>query len=226
MGVQSVAWSPDGGSWPAAPMTTRCGCGTRRRAACASRLEGHTEVGPACGVVAGRQRLLASGSGDNTVRLWERQRAARARSRATPVWSTSVAWSPDGAALASGSYDNTVRLWERDGPRALALEGHTKGVRSVAWSPDGSGGQRLRGQHGAAVGAATGREARLGGHDDWVTACGVVAGRRPVASGSDDNTVRLWDVATCRPPASSRATLLGSSGWRGRRRAAAGHGLR
>jgi WD40 repeat protein len=55
---------------------------------------------------------LASGSNDNTVRLWD---VARRTSLATLTGHTdsvhSVAFSPDGSTLASGSGDGTVRLW-------------------------------------------------------------------------------------------------------------------
>jgi len=55
--------------------------------------------------------MLASGSADNTVRLWDMHTAQaihilQGHTRAVQ----SVAWSPDGM-LASGSYDDTVRLW-------------------------------------------------------------------------------------------------------------------
>src|SRR6266480_1221419 len=57
--------------------------------------------------------LLASGSGDNTVRLWDAVTgAAKHTLKGHTSWVTSVAFSPDGALLASGSGYNTVRLWD------------------------------------------------------------------------------------------------------------------
>jgi WD40 repeat protein len=115
-------------------------------------------------------RLLASGSEDQTVRLWEvvnpgglntGQSLKTLAGHTHPV--SSVAFSPDGRLLASGSFDHTVRLWEVVNPGGLntgqslqTLAGHTNWVWSVAFSPDG----------------------------------------RLLASGSADATIKLWDVQT------------------------------
>ena len=85
--------------------------------------------------------LLASGSEDNTVRIWDvgnnnRQHVRALRGHTKSVWS--VAWSPDGRTLASASSDGTVRLWNPDnGINFAVLRGHTQQVYCVAWSPDG-----------------------------------------------------------------------------------------
>ena len=86
--------------------------------------------------------LLASGSADNTVRIWDVGDNNNLRHVHTLRGHTnrvgSVAWSPDGRTLASGSSDGTVRLWNPDnGINFAVLRGHTAAVRSVAWSPDG-----------------------------------------------------------------------------------------
>ena len=84
--------------------------------------------------------MFASGSNDNTVRLWD---TVMEMPIATLIGHTatarSVAFSPDGSILASGSYDNTVRLWDAlTGDPIATLTGHTGGVEVVAFSPDGN----------------------------------------------------------------------------------------
>jgi WD40 repeat protein len=61
-------------------------------------------------------RLLASGSADETIKLWD---VASGREVRTLSGHTSrvleVAFSPDGRLLASGSGDETIKLWDISG---------------------------------------------------------------------------------------------------------------
>jgi hypothetical protein len=120
---------------------------------------------------------LASGSSDDTVRLWDvasGQETARLEGHGADV--NSVAFSPDGTRLASGGDDDTVRLWDMaSGQQTARLEGHGDGVGSVAFSPDGT--RLASGRRGSIFGGgdnavhlwdvASGQEtARLEGHGD------------------------------------------------------------
>ncbi|KAJ5719111.1 hypothetical protein N7493_007566 [Penicillium malachiteum] len=145
-------------------------------------------------------RLLASGSFDNTVRLWNittgaLQQTLKGHSR--PV--SSVAFSPDGQLLASGSSDKTVRLWEATtGVLQQTLEGHLDIVWSVVFSPNG---QLLASSSGD-------RTVRLWntvtdtlqqvfkGYSDSVQSVTFSPDSQLLASGSSDQTVWLWELAT------------------------------
>jgi WD40 repeat protein len=58
-------------------------------------------------------KRLASGSLDQTVRLWDAERGQEVltlKGHSDPV--SAVAFSPDGTRLASASWDKTVRIWD------------------------------------------------------------------------------------------------------------------
>ena len=79
---------------------------------CVRRLEGHGDrVRSVCFSPDGKQ--LASGSSDNTVRLWNAETGVRVKTlegHSSAVWSVCFI-SPDGKQVASGSDDRTVRVW-------------------------------------------------------------------------------------------------------------------
>ena len=100
---------------------------------------------------------IASGSDDNTVRLWD---AATGQPIGHPLTGhtdavSSVAFSPDGTRIASGSGDNTVRLWDAatGQPVGDPLTGHTDAVCERGVQPRRHPHRlRQRRRHGAAVG--------------------------------------------------------------------------
>ena len=143
---------------------------------------------------------IASGSADNTIRLWDVDTGSHRRilsGHRSDVYS--VAFSPDGNSIASGSGDRTIRLWDVDtGTHLRTLSGHRSDVYSVAFSPDGnsiasgSGDRTIR-----LWDVDTGAHLRtLSGHRSDVYSVAFSPDGNSIASGSGDNTIRLWDVDT------------------------------
>ncbi|BCR85773.1 WD40 repeat domain-containing protein [Aspergillus chevalieri] len=143
-------------------------------------------------------KQIASGSGDRTIKLWdattgELQNTLTGHSG----WVNVVTFSPDGKQIASGSNDDTVKLWDATtGELQNTLTGHFCGVMSLAFSPDG--------KHIASGcywnirlwDTTTGDlQNKLVGHSGYVNAVAFSPDGKQIASGSDDQTIRLWDVA-------------------------------
>jgi transducin (beta)-like 1 len=118
-----------------------------------SVLEGHTSEVFMCSFNPVTS-LLASGSGDETARIWRvpeglsGRRAASEASRSSVVLRhsspsssvkdvTTLDWSPDGNTLATGSYDGLARIWDSKGQLKATLVKHTAPIFSLKWNRTG-----------------------------------------------------------------------------------------
>ncbi|KAG8731342.1 hypothetical protein FRC11_004447, partial [Ceratobasidium sp. 423] len=151
--------------------------------------------------------LIASGSYDMTIRVWDVAGCLQASTVLTghsgPVYA--VTFSPDATIIASGSSDKTIRLWDSNTMRPIhgPYGGHSSRVSSVAFSPDGTklvsgswdktirvwvvdiGSQRL-----------ADNPLVITGNSDSITCVALSPNGSMVVSGSTDRTIQAWDTRT------------------------------
>ncbi|WP_418006425.1 WD40 repeat domain-containing protein [Nostoc piscinale] len=163
-----------------------------------NRLEGHTDI--VWGIAFSSDgKLLASGSRDQTVKLWRPDGTLLQTLKGHTESVTSVSFSPDGQSLASSSLDKTVQIWQKNPvtgefdlqPAKTLVD--QDWVYCVTYSPDGellATGNRdatvkLWRKDGTLVKV-------LKGHKGWVNWVSFSPDGQLIASASDDRTVKIW----------------------------------
>ncbi len=145
------------------------------------------------------ERLLASGSFDGSVKLWDVESRALLWSGWHTKGTNCLAFSPGGGLLASGGHEATIRLWDPKLGTPLEELPHPGPVLSLAWSPDGrlfaSGGfdGQIRVWERQQSGPATCVQTPEG-HSNWVRGLAFAPDGSRLASASWDGTVKLWEV--------------------------------
>ncbi|CAD5962399.1 putative WD repeat-containing protein all2124 [Planktothrix rubescens] len=140
-------------------------------------------------------KFIASGSDDNTVKLWKLDGTLVDTLKSHESSVIGVAFSPDGKFIASGSADYTVKLWKLDGTLVTTLTGHEDSVRGVAFSPDGkfiaSASDDITVKLWKLDGTLV---TTLTGHERSVRGVAFSPDGKFIASGSADSTVKLWKL--------------------------------
>jgi ribosome assembly protein 4 len=104
---------------------------------CSSTLSGHASP-ILCATFSPTGNMLATGSGDMNVRLWDLNTEMPSHVLKGHVgWVLCVEWEALERKLASGGHDGRVRLWDpvSGQPIGDALKGHSKWIMSLAWEP-------------------------------------------------------------------------------------------
>jgi WD40 repeat protein len=203
-------------------------CRTRESEAFIMILKGH--IGSVnCCTFSPNGKILASGSQDQTVRLWNTETGKEKlvlKGHTDGV--TFCAFSPDSETIASTSGnrkvwlpstsgfipryslggDTCIRLWDvQTGKEKAVLKGHINGVECCAFSPDGR--TLISASEDKTVklwDIQTGKEkVVLAGHTNFVESCVFSPNGKTIASASWDKTIRIWDVQTGK----EKAVLIG-----------------
>ncbi len=193
--VLSVAFSPDGQQLLTGGEDRVVRVWDLRSGDRLSRCEGHTAAVTA--VAWFRDGRVASASLDQSVRVWD-----GATGRQLHCWeghaggARSVAVAPDGNLVLSGGHDRLLRLWDVQlGREAGGLPCPSR-CGAVAFSADGA--LALAGENDGLVRLwdVKGRKELccFSGHGREVTSVAFMPGSRYAASGSLDQTVRLWTL--------------------------------
>ncbi|MCA2509307.1 MULTISPECIES: hypothetical protein [unclassified Microcystis] len=145
-------------------------------------------------------RTLASGSRDNTIKLWNIRTGKEIRTlQGHNSRVSSVSFSRDGKTLASGSDDKTIKLWNVEtGQEIRTFKGHNSIVYSVSFSRDGK--TLASGSDDKTIklwNVETGQEIRtFKGHNGSVFSVSFSPDGKTLATSSGDNTIKLWNVET------------------------------
>ncbi|MEH1871403.1 serine/threonine-protein kinase [Nostoc sp.] len=158
-------------------------------------------------------QILATASDDKTIKLWQVETLEEISTLLGHAHAVkSVAFSPDGQILASGSWDKKIKLWDvNTGREICTITGHQLQVNSVAFSPQGqllasaSFDRTIRlWRIPALESSQTEPQNRpcysllstLSGHAWAVLTVAFSPDGQILATGSDDNTIKLWEVNT------------------------------
>ena len=147
------------------------------------------------------QKILASGSADRSIKLWDAQTGKLLKSlQGHRSWVWGIAISPDSKFLASGSYDHTVKLWDLESGECLqTLLGHPSSVLAVRFSHDGktlfsSGYDKLIKHWHLGTGECLNTWEADSSNRVWAMA--ISPNSQHLAAGGDDTSVKLWDMET------------------------------
>jgi hypothetical protein len=145
-------------------------------------------------------KFLASGSDDNTVKVWEVGSWREVITLRHGDRVRSVSFSPDGKFLASGSKDNTVKVWEVGSWREVTTLRHGDWVDSVTFSPDGKFlASCSSGDHTVKVWmVGNWRQVATLRHPSWVFSVSFSPDNKFLASGSEEGfgIVKVWEVGS------------------------------
>lgn len=200
--VNSVAWSPDGTKIVSASSDGTVQVWNTQTGKTIISKDQRGIIATAAWSPDGK--FIASGGSQKAVQVWN---ASDGRTIATYQGHrgaiSSVAWSLDGKKIASASTDGTVQVWNAlNGDHILTYKGHKGAVNSIAWSPDPYASDTYiasASSDGSVQIWSVTDASRVYTYLGHKAAVNVVSWAdfnfgKTLASGSDDNTVLVWNM--------------------------------
>jgi WD40 repeat protein len=220
--VRSLAYSPDGQTLASGSKDKTIKLWNVNTGKLLQTLKGHSDwVNSVAYSPDGR--TLASGSGDNTIKLWDVNTGNLLQTFTGHFSSVrSVAYSPDGQTVASGSSDKTIKIWQIPASisKAPIQQPQSQVSQPVVSTPPSqyvilmailfsiiTPGLVILPQiyynlyppsptSIANLPSDISLEKTLEGHSDFVNSVAYSPNGQTLASGSDDKTIKLWNVKT------------------------------
>jgi WD40 repeat protein len=155
----------------------------------------------------GEGGILATGSADRTIKLWnlEGKELGTLRGHDSPIWG--LTWSPDGQTIVTAGEHGDIKFWDFKTKRQIfSLNGHHHKVTSISFSPI-SPSPLIKGGNKEMIFATASEDdtvklwnlqgeelATLTGHDEKVTSVSWSPDGQIIAAGSENKTIKLWNV--------------------------------
>jgi serine/threonine protein kinase len=162
-------------------------------------LSGHTENVTVL-AISNDQQLLASGSHDNQVLLWDmvtREMTFALTGHKNMV--RALAFTPNDRYIASAGEDLYIKISDtQTGDEIKTLTGHTQSVNDLVFTSDGT--RLISASADSTINIWDWRSGdilmTLTGHEGFINTIALSPDGKVLASGAADNTIRLWDLST------------------------------
>ncbi|RKU24003.1 hypothetical protein C6503_01930 [Candidatus Poribacteria bacterium] len=147
------------------------------------------------------RKILASGSEDKAVRLWDTEKRLKiATLKGHEASVTALAFSPDGKTIATGDAGKVIKLWDVDTQRErTTLKGHTSGICTLTFTLDGK--ILASGSYDGTIrfwNPDTGQKhlTFTAGHTEWVKAVAFAENGITLATAAFTGVVEVWNLKT------------------------------